>query len=184
MKYLILLVPLLLLACRERVTREAFETSRASQIVQTLVDEGASLPIDARLAVTSYMDAERIRIELKSTEFPPKAERLAEKLAAAEAKQTGDQKRYEDSMLAIWDAVRESEDPNLAAKDRQVLTDYLPQAKATAERVEAAYKKARAAADRYLAALRELKLDEAQTHHAAYLATLSELLDAGHAKKR
>ena len=87
-------------------------------------------------------------------------------------------------MLAIWDAVRESEDPNLATKDRQVLSDYLPQAKATAERVEQAHGRARAAADRYLAALRELKLDEAQTHHAAYLDTLRELLDAGHAKMR
>lgn len=184
MKYLILLAPLMLLACRERVAPEAFEKSRANPIIQTLVDEGASLPIDARLAVTSYMDAERIRIEMKTTEFVPKAERLAEKLAAAESKQTADQKRYEDSMLAIWDAVRESEDPNLAAKDREMLTDYLPQAKATAERVEAAYKKARAAADRYLSALRELKLDEAQAHHAAYLTTLSELLDAGYTKKR
>lgn len=158
--------------------------SRAAPIVQTLVNEGASLPIDARLAVTSYMDAERIRIELKATEFAPKADRLAEKLAAAEVKQAGDQKRYEDSMLAIWDAVRESEDPNLSVKDRQALTDYLPQAKATAERVELAYKKARAAAERYLAALRELKLDEAQTYHVAYLDTLRELLDAGHSKKR
>lgn len=184
MKYLIFLTPLILLACRERVAPEAFEMSRAAPIIQTLVSEGASLPIDARLAVTSYMDAERIRIELKATEFPPKAERLTEKLLSAEAKQTGDQKRYEDSMLAIWDAVRESEDPNLAVKDREALTDYLPQAKATAERVEVAYKKARAAADRYLVALRELKLDEAQAYHAAYLDTLRELLDAGHSKKR
>jgi hypothetical protein len=170
---ILLLVPFLLAGCRER--RDESETSSSDQIIQELVRGGSHLPFDARFAITSYMDTERIRIELTRAQYAGKIASLEDKLDAAAAKQASDAEKYRNSLNGLWDAIRDAEDPNLSEEARQALSQYVPEAKFTAEKVTSTYEAARKAADLYLNALKDLQFDRAQEYHSRYLNKLKEI---------
>jgi hypothetical protein len=174
---ILLLIPFLFAACREG--KEESETSSADQIIQSLVRGGSNLPLDARFAVTSYMDTERIRIEQTRAQYAAKVASLEEKLEAAAIKRDRDAAKYRKSMEHIWDAIRSAEDPNLSEADQNVLAPYIPEAKDTAEDVAVAYEAASEAADLYLEALRTLQFDRAQIYHTQYLDTLKKISAIG-----
>lgn len=169
----LLLIPFLLAGCRE--PKEGSGTSSADQIIQDLVRGESNLPLDARFAITSYMDTERIRIELTRATYAGKIASLEEKLGAAAIKQESDAAKYQKSIENLWDAIRNAEDPNLSEADQNALAPYIPEAKDTAEDVAAAYDAARDAAARYLEALESLQFDRAQLYHARYLSTLKKI---------
>lgn len=171
------LVILLMAGCG-RVT-EGTSAKGADPIIRQLVDEGANLALDARVALASYMNAERIRIELHQAQAPANIATFTQKLEAAELKLQENEKAYQNTMDGIWEAIRAAEDPNLGVDARNVLSDYLPEAKARAEGVGKAYAAARAAADKYLDALRNSRLDQARGFHARYTESLEEVFTAG-----
>lgn len=175
--------PLLFLfaACDETAPEHPGE--RAAPIIQSLVNESSSLPLDARLAVGSYMDAERIRVEMEKARLPGKVAALRQRLDSAEMKLARRSTKYHDSLRGIWDAIREAEDPNLGGKERQELSPYLPGAKATAEGVAAAHDSARKAADLYLEALRASQVEKARKYHARYMDALDRISAAGRRPK-
>ena len=179
----VLPVPLLFLfgACEETTPEQAGE--RAAPIIQSLVNESSSLPMDARLAVGSYMDAQRIRIEMEKARLPGRLAALRQRLDSAEVKLARRSTKYHDSLRGIWDAIREAEDPNLDGKERQELSPYLPGAKATAEGVAAAHDSARKAADLYLEALRASQVEKAREYHVRYMETLDRISAAGRRAK-
>lgn len=169
----LLLIPFLLVGCRER--RGEPGMSGADQIIQDLVRGESNLPLDARFAITSYMDTERIRIELTRAQNAAKVASLEEKLGAAAIKQESDAAKYQKSIEHLWNAIRNAEDPNLSEADQNALAPYIPGAKDTAEEVAAAYEATREAAARYLEALESLQFDRAQLYHARYLNTLKKI---------
>ncbi len=175
--FLLLLSLLFAPACREAESGPA--AGGAAPIIRDLAGGSASLPLDARLAVGSYMDAERLRIELEKARAPARIANLKGRLETAENQRQRRSGRYREAMDRLWEAIRSAEDPNLDGKDRQELSPYLPAAKATAERVAAAYEHARRTADLYLDALRMAEPAQARRHHAAYLEALEKISRAG-----
>ncbi len=175
---LLLLLPAFLLspACRKADGESAAGT--ASPITRDLAGGIAGLPLDARLAVGSYLDAERLRIELEKARSPARIANLGERLRTAERQRTRRMGRYRESLDRLWDAIRSAEDPNLGVEERQELSPYLPGAKETAERVAAAYAEARKVADLYLDALREVDPARARRHYAVYLEKLDGITPA------